>query len=77
MNERKNNKHQRSRCRALDKCFRNRARHYYIEDLVEACKMALEYEYGEPVDVSRRTVINDMNYMESNALFYHIWFYAV
>lgn len=34
---------------------------------MEACKIALEYEYGEPVDVSRRTVINDMNYMESNA----------
>ena len=67
MTERKNNKHQRSRCRALDKCLRNRTRHYYIEDLVEACKIALEYEYGEPVDVSRRTVINDMNYMESNA----------
>ncbi len=67
MDIRKNNKHQRSRCRALDKCFRNRTGRFYIEDLIEACEKALEDEYGEPISVSRRTVINDMNYMESNA----------
>ncbi len=67
MDIRKNNKHQRSRCRALDKCFRNRTIRFYIEDLIEACEKALEDEYGEPISVSRRTVINDMNYMESNA----------
>lgn len=69
MNDRKNNKNQRSRCRALDKCFRNRTKRYYIEDLIEACEKVLESEYGEPVSVSRRTVFDDINYMESDAGF--------
>ncbi|MBR1807933.1 MAG: WYL domain-containing protein [Paludibacteraceae bacterium] len=71
-NHRKNNKYQRSRCRALDKCLRNPYKRYYIENLIEACSKALTAEYGEPqlpITVSRRTVIDDLNYMESEAGF--------
>ena len=59
------NKHAVIRYQALDKCFRNSGRKYYIEDLIEACCLAI-YEYsGEDTGISRRQVIDDMNFMES------------
>lgn len=67
-NTKKNNKHQYSRYRALDKCLRNKRKCYYIEDLIDACERALREEfYDSTICVSRRTILNDMNYMESDA----------
>ena len=65
------NKHQFIRYQALDKCFANKGRRYFIDDLIEACNTAL-YEYtGDPMydgsmpAVSRRTLYNDINFMKS------------
>ena len=35
------NKNAMARYRALDKCFSSRTRKYYMNDLIEACRMAL------------------------------------
>ena len=35
------------RYRALDKCFSSRTRKYYMNDLIEACRMALERQNGD------------------------------
>jgi len=59
------NKHAIIRYRALDKCFGNFNRRFFIEDLIEACAKAI-YEYtGINNGVSRRQVFDDINYMES------------
>ena len=33
------------RYRALDKCFSSRTRKYYMNDLIEACRMAVSYTH--------------------------------
>ncbi len=59
------NKHAVIRYQALDKCFRNSGRKYYIEDLIEACCTAI-YDYcGDDKGISRRQIIDDINFMES------------
>ena len=65
------NKHQFIRYQALDKCFANKGRRYFIDDLIKACNTAL-YEYtGDPMyngsmpAVSRRTLYNDIDFMKS------------
>ena len=47
---------------ALDRCFRNRIRYFYIEDLLDACNVALEQAGCTPV--SPRTVKRDLNEIE-------------
>lgn len=60
------NKHATIRYNALDKCFSNFARNYYIEDLIEACNKAL-YDFDGAVDgVKRRQVFDDILFMESD-----------
>ena len=67
------NKHASIRYQALDKCFRNRGRKFFIEDLILACNAAL-YEftgserYSDDFNpgVSRRQIFEDIKYMESN-----------
>lgn len=66
------NKHALIRYHALDKCFSNFARRYYIEDLIEACNEALynftgDERYGDPLSpgISRRQVFVDIAFMES------------
>lgn len=68
------NKHALIRYRALDKCFSNFARRYYIEDLIQACNEALyshtgDERYGDPLrpGISRRQVLVDIDFMESEA----------
>ena len=57
------------RYQALDRCFANPRRRYYIEDLMEACGEAL-YDYdGRKTTVSRRMLFNDMDFMKSEAGF--------
>lgn len=59
------NKHATIRFHALDRCFSNFGRKFYIEDLIEACNDAL-YEYSGIEDgVKRRQIFDDMTYMES------------
>ena len=59
------NKHATIRYQALDKCFRNPGKRYYIDDLIAACNDAL-YEYtGIDDGVKRRQVLDDIKFMES------------
>jgi len=61
------NKHATIRYNALDKCFRNTGRKYYIETLIETCNKAL-FEYSGIEDgVKRRQVFDDITFMESEA----------
>jgi len=55
------------RFQALDRCFSDTTRYYFIEDLVNACNRALR-ENGMP-EVSKRTVQYDIVAMEGN----HRW----
>lgn len=67
------NKHAMIRYQALDACFANRYRRFYIEDLIEACNKALQEFYlskEDPINdieyyVKRRTIFNDISYMQS------------
>ena len=68
------NKHALIRYRALDKCFSNFARRFYIEDLIQACNDALYQhtgndKYSDPLNpgISRRQVLVDIDFMESDA----------
>lgn len=55
------------RYQTLDKCFRNKFKRYYIDDLIDACAKAI-YDYcGKEIGCSRRTILNDINFMESEA----------
>lgn len=59
------NKHAMIRYQALDKCFRNKYRRFFMEDLIEACNQAV-YEFtGENPNIQRRQIYDDINYMES------------
>lgn len=59
------NKHAAIRYKALDRCFSNRGRRYYIGDLVEACNEAI-YEYtGVAEGVKKRQVQEDIRFLES------------
>lgn len=55
------------RYQALDRCFSDRRKNYYIEDLIEAVNKTLAD--NDQMKVSRRTVFNDIRDMESN----HHW----
>jgi predicted DNA-binding transcriptional regulator YafY len=53
------------RYQALDRCFSNFGRKYDINALVDACNDAI-YEYmGESSGISKRTVYEDINFMQS------------
>lgn len=59
------NKHATIRYHALDRCFSNSGRKYFIEDLVAACNEAI-YDFGGIEDgVKRRQVFDDITFMES------------
>ena len=50
------------RYRALDKCFSNHYREYYIEDLIVACNQALyNYTDDDKFNIDEIDVINDTN----------------
>jgi len=60
------NKHATIRYNALDRCFSNFGKKYYIDDLVEACNTAL-YEYtGITTGVKKRQVFEDITFMLSD-----------
>lgn len=55
------------RYQALDRCFRNTYKRFYIDDLVNACSEAIQDYCGKEIGCSRRTVLNDIAFMESKA----------
>jgi predicted DNA-binding transcriptional regulator YafY len=54
------------RYQALDKCFRNPGRKYYIEDLVEACSEALMEYDGDNSGIQKRQVYDDILFMKDS-----------
>ena len=65
------NKNALLRYKTIDKCLRNRARRWTLEDLVEACSDAL-YEYsGKDEYLSVRTIQLDIQRMRSDELGYN------
>lgn len=60
------NKNANIRYRALDRCFRDTRKEYYIDDLIKACEEAL-VSYNFEGGVSRRQIFDDINFMESDA----------
>ncbi len=59
------NKHATIRYHALDRCFSNYGRKFFIEDLIIACNEAI-YEFAGIEDgVKRRQVFDDITFMES------------
>jgi predicted DNA-binding transcriptional regulator YafY len=59
------NKHATIRYHALDQCFANFGRKYFIDDLIEACNNAL-YEFNGLSDgIKRRQLFDDIKFMES------------
>lgn len=59
------NKNATIRYRVLDRCFRNRRRKFFIDDLVEACNEELIAYDGS--SVSKRQVQQDIIFLESDA----------
>lgn len=60
------NKHATIRYHALDRCFSNYGRKFFIEDLIIACNEAI-YEFAGVEDgVKRRQVFDDITFMERN-----------
>lgn len=59
------NKNALIRYRALDKCFSNPTKKYFIEDLMDACSAVLLEIDSSSGGIQRRQVENDIKYMES------------
>lgn len=59
------NKHATIRYHALDQCFSNPGRKYFIEDLIEACNSAINEFTGTTDGIKRRQVFDDIRFMES------------
>jgi predicted DNA-binding transcriptional regulator YafY len=55
------------RYKILDRCFRNKYRRYFIDDLIEECSNGISEHINEGVSVSRRQIFDDMNFMKSDA----------
>jgi len=60
-----NNKNAIIRYRALDKCFRNPGRRYFVEDLLEACNHALQEFDPTAEGIKRRQFYEDIRFMAS------------
>ncbi len=54
------------RLQVLDRCFSDRSRYYFIEDLRSKCREALEREGVPCPDVARRTIYKDIAEIEGN-----------
>ena len=59
------NKHQIIRYQALDKCFRNIGKRYFIEDLIDACQQAIYNFTGNSEGVQKRQIYDDIAFMQS------------
>ncbi|TXF74981.1 helix-turn-helix transcriptional regulator [Chryseobacterium sp.] len=63
------NKNAQIRYKALDKCFANQYKKFYINDLIEYCTSILSDHYAQETTVSRRQIFEDMDFMKSDAGF--------
>jgi len=61
------NKNALIRYKALDKCFRNAGRKYFIEDLITACEEILLELDSNSNGISRRQILEDIKFMESDS----------
>ena len=55
------------RYKVLDRCFKDFRHRYYIDDLIDACAEALLAYNGSDRGISRRTIFEDIAFMESSA----------
>lgn len=60
------NKHATIRYNALDQCFSNPGRKYFMEDLIVACNDAIFDYSGKSESISRRQIYDDIKFMESD-----------
>jgi predicted DNA-binding transcriptional regulator YafY len=60
------NKNATIRYQALNRCFRNPGRQYYIEDLIEACNIALLDIDPSSTGIKRRQVFDDIKFMRDS-----------
>lgn len=60
------NKYALIRYKVLDKCFSNKGRRYFIENLIEECSKQLKEIDPDSNGISRRQIFDDMNFMKSN-----------
>ncbi len=60
------NKNATIRYQALNRCFRNPGRQYYIEDLIEACNIALLDIDPSSTGIKRRQVFDDIKLMRDS-----------
>ncbi|MCB0536092.1 MAG: WYL domain-containing protein [Bacteroidetes bacterium] len=63
------NKNAYLRYQVLDKCFSNRYRMFFIDDLLDEVNKALEEFNGEGSKVERRQLFDDIKFLESEAGF--------
>ena len=61
------NKNAQIRYKALDKCFSNQFKRFYINDLIEYCSDVLTEHYATETKVSRRQIFDDIDFMKSEA----------
>ena len=61
------NKNPIARYLALNKCFRNPGKRYFMEDLIEECNRVLRELNPDTSGIKRRQVFEDINFMESAA----------
>lgn len=61
------NKHALIRYNVLNKCFSNKWKRYFIEDLIEVCSAELTDYNGVDTTVSRRQILQDITFMRSES----------
>jgi len=63
------NKHAIIRYEALDRCFSNKGRKFFIDDLIEYVSAALMDYTGRNSSISRRQILKDIDFMRSETGF--------
>jgi len=63
------NKHAIIRYEALDRCFSNKGRKFFIDDLIQYVSEALTDYIGKDSSISRRQILKDMDFMRSETGF--------
>nr|WP_315398317.1 WYL domain-containing protein [uncultured Sphingobacterium sp.] len=63
------NKHAIIRYEALDRCFSNKGRKFFIDDLILYITQAIKDYSGSETSISRRQIFNDIDFMRSEAGF--------
>ena len=61
------NKNAQIRYKALDQCFSNAYKKFFIQDLIDYCSKILTDHYVSETTVSRRQIFDDIDFMSSEA----------